>query len=147
MSPNGGTEALQRNYRQMLELCDRLEAIADRLPQADTGLCLELADTIEPLLEDTHDCEETSLFPILAASGRREFNQTVLRLRQEHLADIGAAGEVSDALRALANNRPTLPAEATGYLLRSFFDSMRRHINGEMELLHLLDGSNGDDLT
>jgi hemerythrin-like domain-containing protein len=147
MSPDGGTDQLERSYRQLLELCDRLEAIADWLPRIDTGLCLELADTIEPMVQDVHDLEETVLFPILARSGRRELGQIVTRLRQEHLADFGTAGEVSDALRALANGRPTLPTEATGYLLRSFFDGMRRHVNGELELLHLVEQrQNGDGL-
>ena len=147
MSPDGGTDQLEHGYRQLLELCDRLEAIADWLPQVDVGLCLEMADTIEPMVQNVHDLEEAMLFPILARSGRRELGQIVTRLRQEHLADSGTAGEVSDALRALADDRPTLPAEATGYLLRSFFDGMRRHVSGELELLHLVEQQqNGDEL-
>lgn len=138
MSPNGGTGALELNYRQVLTVCDVLEGIADALPRVDTRLCMETADTIEPLMERTHELEEGVLFPILAASGRQELNRTIARLRQEHLTDMCTAGEVSDTLRAMAIGHAALSPDAQGYLLRAFFDSMRRHVHGELELLRLM---------
>lgn len=138
MLPNGGTASLERNYRKLLDACDELEAIADSLPRPDLRLCVAAADTLEPLVEATHELEEAVLFPVLTASGRRELLETMTRLRREHLADSSTAGEVSEALHDLAIGRSTLSPDATGYLLRSFFDSMRRHVHGELELLRLV---------
>jgi hemerythrin-like domain-containing protein len=137
MVPISRTEQLERNYRRLLDLCDTLEAIADSLPHPDARLCLVTIDALEPLVEQTHELEEYALFPILIASGRLELEQTVARLRLEHLSDSSSASEVSEALHALVAGRPMLSPDAVGYLLRSFFDSMRRHVRGEIELLRL----------
>jgi hypothetical protein len=45
---------------------------------------------------------------------------------------------VSDALRALMRGEARPSADALGYLLRAFFDSMRRHVATESEWLRLL---------
>lgn len=134
---NRQTAELERNYQSLLELCEALETIADRLPQHDARLCLMTADALEPLVEHTHELEEAALFPLLVASSRPELNQTVARLRQEHLADSATAGEVSDALHGLVAGRSALSADAVGYLLRAFFDGMRRHVHSELELIQL----------
>lgn len=137
MLPNSRTGPLEQSYQQLLDLCDVLEAIADSLPHPDAGLCITTADALEPLVELTHVQEEDVLFPILLASNRPELNQTVARLRREHLSDMATAGEVSDALRGVASSTSPLSPDAVGYLLRSFFDSMRRHVYGELELIQL----------
>jgi hemerythrin-like domain-containing protein len=137
MLPNSQTEQLEANYQNLLELCDVLEIIADSLPQPDPGLCLATADVVQILIEDTHSLEEDVLFPLLAATARPEVNQTMARLRQEHRADSVTAEEVSEALRDIATGRSVLSADAVGYLLRSFFDSMRRHVYGELEMMQL----------
>ena len=62
---------------------------------------------------------------------------SVARLRREHLSDMATAGEVTDALRGVASSSSPLSPDAVGYLLRSFFDSMRRHVYGELELIQL----------
>lgn len=138
MVPQSRRLALEQNYQSVLDLCDVLEAIADALPHADMRLCMNTAEIVEPMIEATHVLEEDVLFPILAASKRREINQTMERLRQEHLSDSSTAEEVSDALRSISMGSPTLSYDGIGYLLRAFFDSMRRHIRGELELLHML---------
>lgn len=144
MSPDRRTGPLERSYQQLLDLCDVLEAIADSLPHPDAGLCITTADALEPLVKLTHGQEEDVLFPILAASSRPELNQTVARLRREHLSDMATAGEVTDALRAVASSSSPLSPDAVGYLLRSFFDSMRRHVYGELELIELFLPDRGD---
>ena len=137
MLPNSRTGPLEQSYQRLLDLCDMLEAIADSLPQPDARLCLTTADALEPLVERTHVLEEEVLFPILAASCRPELNQTMARLRREHLSDTATAGEVSDALREVASGSSTLSPDAVGYLMRAFFDSMRRHVYAELELIQL----------
>lgn len=144
MLPNSRTAPLEQSYQQLLALCDVLETIADSLPHPDAGLCITTADALEPLVERTHGLEEDVLFPILEASSRPELNQTVARLRREHLTDMATAGEVSDALRAVASSSSPLSPDAVGYLLRSFFDSMRRHVYGEVELIQLFVPDKGD---
>lgn len=138
MLPTGRTGPLEHSYRRLLALCDRLEAIADDLPRIDGRLCRETADALEPLVEDTHAMEEAVLFPVLMSTGRPELSQIVARLRQEHLFDSGSAEEVSECLRDLASGRSILPADAVGYLLRAFFEGMRRHVHGELDLLQLV---------
>ena len=130
--------ALEQNYQSVLDLCDVLEAIADALPHADMRLCMNTAELVEPMIEAIQVLEEDILFPILADSQRREIGQTMERLRQEHLSDSSTAQEVSDALRSFSMGSPTLSYDAMGYLLRAFFDGMRRHIRGELELLRML---------
>ena len=137
MVPHSRTGQLEQNYQKLLDLCDTLESIADSLPHPDARLCLSAADALEPLIEEIHSLEEYALFPVLMASGRLELEQTVVRLRQEHITDSGTAGEVSEALQALVAGSSPLSPDAVGYLLRAFFDSMRRHVHGEIELLRL----------
>lgn len=138
MLPASRTEPLEISYRHMLTLCDKLEAIADALPRVDERLCLETAAALERLVAQTHALEESVLFPLLIASGRPEMNQTVARLRQEHLFDSGTAQEVCETLGDMAGGYQILPVDAVGYLLRAFFEGMRRHVHGELDLLGLV---------
>lgn len=135
--PNSCIEELELNYLALLRLCDRLEMIADCLPGSDSCICLATADDLEQLIYSTHALEEAALFPLLVALNRAELDKTIARLRQEHLADSSTAGEVSEILRGLAAGRPDLSPDAIGYLLRSVFDVMRRHILGVRELMRL----------
>lgn len=137
MVPHGRTGQLEQNYRSLLDLCDALEAIADSLPYPDARLCLATANALEALVEDTHELEEDVLFRILVASRRPELDRTMARLRREHLSDSDTAGEVSEALQSFVAGHSTLSPDAVGYLLRSFFGGMRRHVHGEIELLRL----------
>ena len=61
-----------------------------------------------------------------------------IRLRQEHAFDSATALEIQDALTALATGTPALSADATGYLLRAFFESLRRHVHAEQDLIILI---------
>ena len=137
MLPNSQIAALELSYQEMLDLCDLLEGIADDLPHTDSRLCLSAADVLEPMVDTTHRLEEAVLFPMLAASNRVELKRATARLRQEHISDSSTAEEVSEILRDVARGRPSLSPDAIGYLLRSFFDGMRRHIHGERELMQL----------
>lgn len=132
--------ALNRCYERLLSTCDALEALADSLPgPIPADHCRALADMTVRLVAETHALEDKVLLPVLASSTRRELRVVAERLRQEHEFDNQAAIEIEDALTDLASGRATLSADAVGYLLRSFFESVRRHVHAEQDLLMLID--------
>ncbi len=113
-------------------LCDLLEQIADSIPGAvDRGLCETLAAELGPLMRSIHQFEEQTLFPF--AAGVQQAAETVARLRHEHIEDECFAEEVTDALHDLSHREHPENPEAIGYMLRGFFESMRRHVAFESE--------------
>lgn len=132
--------SLRENYSKLLDTCDLLEDIADGLPNhVPKDRCLLLAGSIVQQLQTTHRLENQVLMPLLAASDHAGLRQAAERLRQEHIVDEHAAMEIEETLNDLVQGRSTLSADATGYLLRSFFESVRRHVHAERELLELLE--------
>jgi hypothetical protein len=126
---------LMQTFKRQMKLCDDLEAVADSLPShMDRQFCLHLARQIGPILRDAHAVEEQFLFPLLA--GRDVPGDDVIeRLRLEHIEDECFGEEVQHELMQLGQGRAVIGPEATGYMLRGFFQGMRRHIRQEMELL------------
>lgn len=132
-------EKLMSRYEALLSVCDRLEAIADdlpRLPGAERALIL--ADEIEGVLAAMHEEEEAFLLPRLAQSERPEFRQFAAQMRREHDTDTMAAIEIRDALVEMGSGRSPRSPDAIGYMLRSFFESLRRHVHSERNLIALL---------
>jgi len=128
------TELMQTFQRQM-KLCDDLEAVADSLPsRLDRQFCLHLARQIGPLLQAAHAAEELFLFPALGGTGTPA-PELVERLRLEHIEDECFGEEVQHELLQLGQGQPVLAPEATGYMLRGFFEGLRRHMRHELELL------------
>ena len=132
-------ETLNRRYADLLGICDQLEAVADSLPNnVSASQCGQLAIEIVDLLALTHREEEAILLPLLAASPRPELRQLARRLREEHDYDDDAVIEIRETLLALAAHHPLPSADATGYLLRSFFESLRRHVRADKDLLAII---------
>lgn len=130
---------LLTHYRDLLTLCDALELVADDLPRPPAaGHCRRLAASLAATLAATHREEEQVLLPLLALAGRPALGQLASRLRREHDADSLAASEIGEALMALAEGGSILSADATGYMLRSFFESVRRHVHAEQDMIALL---------
>ncbi len=130
---------LQARYEDLLGVCDDLEAIADGLPgNVSHSICTRVAGEVISVLSQTHRIESEVLLPILERSSRAEIRHLATRLRQEHDFDGQAAMEVEEALLALGLGTSTLSADALGYLLRSFFESVRRHVHSEQDLIFLL---------
>ena len=146
--PNRRIEALEQSYGELLALCDALEAVADSLPHTiNARTCTKLSDAAEPVIARVHRVEEEALFPLLATSQKPQLSRTLARLREEHLTDHSVAAEVSEALHGLGTGQSKLSADAVGYLLRSFFESMRRHVQGVHELIAMVPPvRNGDKL-
>lgn len=128
---------LRKNHHDKHALCDRLEEIADSLPDnLDRHICATTARSIEPILKKAHQFEEETLFPVLlrAEKGRTDFDVILSRLSDEHHEDLCFGEEVRDALLALASDTPVQSADATGYMLRGFFENLRRHMAFEAEI-------------
>jgi hemerythrin-like domain-containing protein len=132
-------DALYRSYDHMLDICNRLENIADSLPaHINATSCAALAIELPEALQRTHDEEERALLPILSVSKLPELRNVASRLRREHALDQVNAMEIRETLLALASNRLTLSGDAAGYQLRAFFESLRRHVSAEQDILALL---------
>ncbi len=131
-------EVFERNHTELLRLCGELERIADGLPDnIDKEGCLRLGQTIAATTVKAHRHEEDALFPALLGNWPQlwDLGATFDRLRVEHHADECHAEEIEEALIALGESRRGMSADALGYLLRGFFESQRRHIAFERELI------------
>jgi hemerythrin-like domain-containing protein len=62
-----------------------------------------------------------------------DLKATVERLRYEHWEDESFADEVADALIRFVTDRASSNAETLAYMLRGFFEGLRRHIAFERE--------------
>jgi hypothetical protein len=124
------------HHRRLLALCDQLEAVADALPQPDPQACLTLARALGPMLATAQRLEEAGLFAELRRSAgvRPALAATLDWLRLEHQVDLCYAEEVQDTLRAYGEGRHEPLPEAAGFMLRGFFEGLRRHINYEAHL-------------
>lgn len=139
LAPRSGREAvpaavMKRAHLEKLRLCEALETIADTLPKVDRLKCLSTANAIVPLLRNIHQYEETVIFPAYEAALTGDANlASTRRLRAEHVEDECFAGEVTEVLLAIGHGETVENAEAVGFMLRGFFESLRRHIAFERE--------------
>ncbi|PWV98718.1 hemerythrin HHE cation binding domain-containing protein [Hoeflea marina] len=131
--------ALRKAHLDQLALCDRLEEIADSLPaQVNRQKCIYAARALGPMIQGLHRFEEEVVFPLVASQrgGDPDIAATLNRLRFEHCEDECFAEELTEALQDLGAGKTGINIEAIGYMLRGFFEAMRRHIAFEGE--HLL---------
>ncbi|BCH25289.1 hemerythrin domain-containing protein [Mesorhizobium sp. L-8-3] len=141
-SAPGDPLILLRNvHAAKLALCDRLEAIADRLPADVSGSeCEAAARTVVPLLENAHRFEEGVVFPLCErlSPGSLAVAGSLDRLAGEHREDASYGEEVAEALLQVGDARPMPGAEALGFMLRGFFGSLRRHIAFEQDFVAMI---------
>ena len=128
----------EAHHAGKLRLCEQLEAIADSLPDhVDPQVCRTAALGIVPTLRDAHMFEDSVLWPVLRQlrPDDERLEASLQRLHYEHLEDESYADELAAVLvdEAMVINRN---AEATGYMLRGFFEALRRHIAFERD--HIL---------
>ena len=135
MSPSIGSSAeLRQAFNSQIGLCDELEQLADALPKCDRQQCLRVARLIRPLVTQSHKVEKAIVFPQLVAR-LAEGSALVEAIRIDHLEDEYFADEVADHLLLMGLGHAGLEPEAVGYMLRAFFDSVRRRIRHEQALL------------
>ncbi len=127
---------LTANLNTQLELCRKLEDLADNLPNdVDPQNCLALAREIFPTLKQAHEFEETVLFPELRKyySENEQLMSTLERLRFEHWEDESFAEELRDCMINFVNEHSADCINSLSYMLRGFFEGVRRHIAFERE--------------
>lgn len=123
-------------HRLQLALCDDLEAIADSLPSNVVNQdCVFAAKSLGRLIRDVHAYEEETLFPALTQvfPSSSEFAGAIDRLTFEHLADECYADDIAEKLLYLGTGGRDVNMEALGYMLRGFFEALRRHIAFERD--------------
>ena len=129
---------LQRHHSSQLELCNRLENLADSLPDNYSPQeCLSISWSLFPVIKAAHQFEECVLFPKLIAFKDENLRVTksIERLKFEHWEDESFAEELSTALKQLISNSETANIEKLAYMLRGFFEGLRRHIAFEAEYI------------
>jgi hemerythrin-like domain-containing protein len=122
-------------HDDQLKLCSELEEIADSLPaNVNRQKCIYAAKALGPLIKGVHHYEDTVIFPDLAAKMpySPDLDKTLSRLKFEHFEDECFAEELMERLLALGSGRE-VNMEATGYMLRGFFEAVRRHIAFERD--------------
>lgn len=125
------------HIKGMLKLCNALETIADTLPnQVDRQLCRNVSRLISPVVDAAHQFEESVLFPVLEPQiqANKALAQTVKRLKDEHHEDEDFAHEISESLERLSHGQAVDTGQLS-YMLRGFFEGMRRHIACEKEFI------------
>jgi len=129
---------LKKAHDTQLTLCTALEEIADSLPaNINRQKCIYAAKSLIPLVNGVHRYEEEALFPLLESKGAGdpELADSIARLKFEHVEDECFAEELTDTLTRLGSGDDTVNAEAAGYMLRGFFESIRRHIAFEQQFM------------
>jgi hypothetical protein len=127
-----------RLLHEQIELASELEKIADALPDSfDQHRCCELADRIPAVFNVTVSVSQEFLHPVLLArcDGQSFSEATVERLRSERLMDQGYAMEVNGLLLMLAGPKQAADMNAAGYMLRGFFENLRRACAFELEFV------------
>lgn len=133
-------KTLRQNHEDLLDLCRSLEELADSLPFAvNEKLCRDVSDQVLPLLARTQEFEEQLLFPDLDRSAGSCFTAMMIeRLKNEHRCDRLAAEEISLTLKAMLRGHCGLTFETIGYMLRGFFECVRRHVAAENAMIDQL---------
>nr|WP_256477704.1 hemerythrin domain-containing protein [Aurantimonas marianensis] len=125
---------LNGHFSVLSDLCDRLEEIADRLPdKVNRQDALHVARSVSPTVRRAHDFEETVLFPLLKSRFATDaaIGEALNDLRFEHWEDEMFAEELAEGLVGFIGGLEPRNPEALGYMLRGFFGGMRRHITFE----------------
>lgn len=134
-SPAARIAVMRRAHGEKLKVCGALEEIADALPDnVDRLMCVSVASTLLPMLRNIHRYEEEVIFPAYVAATADM--QCVERLKAEHVEDECFADELTEALMTIGHGAAVANPEALGFMLRGFFETIRRHVAFERD--HIL---------
>jgi hemerythrin-like domain-containing protein len=124
-------DLFEHQHQAQAQLCDSLERIADDLPDnVDRRLCVKVIESLKYEMPLHHRDEELGLFPLIEkrALPSDNIHDILARLALEHATDESFASELLESLEGLGEGRKLKNPDMVGYMLRSFFESYRRHI-------------------
>jgi Hemerythrin HHE cation binding domain len=133
-------------HAEILNACDRLESICDSLPHAFSRVdCLEMSAWLDQAFPELIEQEEGSLVrmtPPLAA----EWDEAARTWRRHHKTDVTYAGELAEALEEFARRDQPGAVDTLSYMMRGFFEAVRRHVAYEDILVaHVAGGAEAHD--
>lgn len=112
------------------EICDLLEAVADRLPQSVAFACREVSSACINDLPRLYDEIRFALMPIMRARVKKgdAVNAAIInRLEADMTHDSARFCELMELLDCYSTKSDgRLEPDAFGYALRGYFESMRR---------------------
>jgi len=108
----------------------KLENAGIRTMESLAGLTQSVIDSLQFEMPLHHRDEELGLFPLIEkrALPVDNIHDILARLALEHATDESFAAELLESLEGLSEGRKLGNPEMVGYMLRSFFESYRRHI-------------------
>lgn len=125
-------QAMRLIHDKKVAMCQELEDITDGLPAAVDALsCLSVAAKLLPVLRRAHEYEEKVIFPAYEKLYASPVSTD--RLRAEHISDECFAADLTGILLKIGHGGPVDQAETFGFMLRGFFDGLRRHVAFEDE--------------
>lgn len=131
-------EVLECEFSVQLRLCTILENIADGLPH-DYRAC-DVREAL-PLVKRGQRyhifLEEQHLFPMLRQRARveDELEPVLAQAEHEHQIDQGLCHELCECVELLLERNEVCNPEMLGYLLRIHFETQRRHIAWERNVI------------
>jgi len=128
--------AMNKHCMIQIDMCDALEEIADSLPRKfNKQQCLQVAHALYPSIKSAHEFEEQYLFPTLDSltEDDKTLGASLERLRFEHWEDESYSQELAETLLDWVRGQSKYDPETIGYMLRGFFEGLRRHIAFERE--------------
>jgi hypothetical protein len=115
--------------REQMELCDRVERMAERLPLCDLDAAALVADEIASTLQRVHQFEEEQLFPALEAASP-QMRPLLKTFRDHHRRDRLTSEAVNNALAGIASI-DSLELKMLKVELLAFVEALRRHVQFE----------------
>lgn len=131
---------LEADHAALLDLCLRLEDVAEGLRETRSGHNLsKLAGDLKRLLGETQGLEEASLFPDFDRHAGSCFAAMMIeRLKAEHRSDRLAAEDLAQTFAAMEAGRCRLSLETVAAMTGGFAESLRRHVESEKMMIETL---------
>jgi len=131
-------ERIARHTERVSLVCDVLEAIADTLPNSGPDECKEAARMCSAEIPRHYEELVTVLIPLIRKriKGDEDCEAILDRLEMDIAEDTARLFELVDMLASQADpHARSLDTETLGYALRGFFETIRRQVCWENDVL------------
>lgn len=123
---------LAYDHKAQRSLADLLEAVADSLPdEVNRGSAALAAGLLRERTAGRGVREELALFALMEPRALPDspLRRAIALARRENIECDGRAIELAEELDALAETGRARNPDALGFMLRAFFDGLRRHLD------------------